>query len=225
MAISSTGNDETPAQASLTHVQPNASPEVIVDLLNRDGGLIVDDVIPVDHLSKIRAELAPHIEATKTGRLEFAGYETRRLGALMARSPACRDLAMHPLVHAACTRFLEPYCDSVQLHFTQAVSIGPGQGVLLHYAPSWLRQEENQYLLCPPEVAQDLDPELRALLGYSKGGPILGFFSTPGGPGEGVEIAPPEYLFGAKEIRHTGVSKADDLIKATKRGIRNARPD
>jgi len=27
-------------------------------------------------------------------------------------------------------------------------------GVLLHYAPSWLRQEENQYLSYPPDVAQ-----------------------------------------------------------------------
>ena len=30
----------------------------------------------------------------------------------------------------------------------------PRLGVFLHYAPSWLRQEENQYLSCPPEIAK-----------------------------------------------------------------------
>jgi hypothetical protein len=98
-------------------------------------------------------------------------------------------------------------------------------GVLLHYAPSWLRQEENQYLSCPPEVARDLDPELRALLGYSKGGPILGFFSSPVGPGEGLELAPPERIFGEGGGRYNRVGSADDLMKATTRGVRRACGD
>ena len=178
-------------------------------------------MVSADHLSKIRAELEPYIEATKAGREEFAGYETRRVGALMAHSPACRDLALHPLVNTACAQFLEPYCDSVQLHFTQAVSLG----VLLHYAPSWLRQEENQYLSCPPDVARDLDPKLRALIGYSKGGPILGFFSSPDGPGEGLEIASPERIFEAQDARYTWVGNADDLMRPTTRGVRVTHPD
>jgi len=98
-------------------------------------------------------------------------------------------------------------------------------GVLLHYAPSWLRQEENQYLSCPPDVAQDLDPELRALIGYSKGGPILGFYSSPGAPGEGLEIAPPERIFGDRAGRYTRIGSADDLMEATTRGVRNAGSD
>ena len=32
-------------------------------------------------------------------------------------------------------------------------------------------------------------------MGYTLGGPVLGFYSTPGAPGEGVELAPPEQLF------------------------------
>ena len=36
-------------------------------------------------------------------------------------------------------------------------------GVLLHYTLDWLRQEENLYISCPPHVAKDLSPELRAL--------------------------------------------------------------
>ena len=68
-------------------------------------------------------------------------------------------------------------------------------GVNLTYTLGWLRQEENQYLSCPPEVAKNLSPELRSLMGYTQGGPILGFYSTPGAPGEGVELAAPENLF------------------------------
>ena len=67
--------------------------------------------------------------------------------------------------------------------------------VLLHYTLTWLRQEENQYLSCPPEIAKELSPELRSLMGYTKGGPVLGYYSTPGSPGEGVEVAGPESLF------------------------------
>ena len=67
--------------------------------------------------------------------------------------------------------------------------------VLLHYTLTWLRQEENQYLSCPPEIAKELSPELRNLIGYTQGGPVLGYYSTPGPPGEGFEVAGPESLF------------------------------
>jgi ectoine hydroxylase-related dioxygenase (phytanoyl-CoA dioxygenase family) len=33
-------------------------------------------------------------------------------------------------------------------------------GVLLHYTLNWLRQEESQYLSCPPNIAKDLTPDL-----------------------------------------------------------------
>lgn len=39
-------------------------------------------------------------------------------------------------------------------------------GVILTYSLGWLRQEENQYLDVPPEVARTLTPELRDLIGY-----------------------------------------------------------
>ena len=39
-------------------------------------------------------------------------------------------------------------------------------GVILTYSLGWLRQEENQYLDVPPEVARTLSPRLRDLIGY-----------------------------------------------------------
>ena len=39
-------------------------------------------------------------------------------------------------------------------------------GVILTYSLGWLRQEENQYLDVPPDMAKDLSPRLRDLIGY-----------------------------------------------------------
>ena len=39
---------------------------------------------------------------------------------------------------------------------------------------SFLRQEENQYLACPPHIARTLPDDIRALIGYSQPSPSLG---------------------------------------------------
>jgi hypothetical protein len=70
-------------------------------------------------------------------------------------------------------------------------------GLNITYCLGWLRQEENQYLSCPPDIAKDFREDLRALLGYSMGSFALGYFTPPLPPGEGPEVTPPEYLFGA----------------------------
>lgn len=71
-------------------------------------------------------------------------------------------------------------------------------GLNITYALGWLRQEENQYLSCPPEIAKDFDPELQAMLGYAMGSYALGYFTPPLAPGEGPEVVPPEFLFNGK---------------------------
>jgi ectoine hydroxylase-related dioxygenase (phytanoyl-CoA dioxygenase family) len=48
-------------------------------------------------------------------------------------------------------------------------------GVNLTYARSWLRQEENQYLAVPMEVARTLDDDLLRLLGFTLGAYALGY--------------------------------------------------
>ena len=68
-------------------------------------------------------------------------------------------------------------------------------GVFLHYTLNWLRQEENQYLSCPPEHAEHLTQELRALIGYAKGGYVLGFYSDPDDDSAQHESVSPENLF------------------------------
>ena len=42
-------------------------------------------------------------------------------------------------------------------------------GIKITYTLGWLRQEENQYLTCLPEIAKELDQPLQELIGYSMG--------------------------------------------------------
>ena len=48
-------------------------------------------------------------------------------------------------------------------------------GVNLTYARAWLRQEENQYLAVPLEVARELPEPLLRLMGYDRGAYALGY--------------------------------------------------
>ena len=281
--------------SDLLHLPADTSPDTICDAIDEHGGVIVDDLLDIETLTTLETELRPYLEACDSGTNAFAGFRTKRIGALIARSPTSRRLATHPLVTSASSQYLAPYCDHHQLHFSQAVAIGRGEGaqilhrdrgvwgstltravetqfstiwalndfthengatrivpgshrwekdrqptddeivsaemragsvllyngtvlhgggenttirervgVLLHYTLNWLRQEENQYLSCPTEIAKGLDPGLRALMGYTLGGPVLGFYSTPGAPGQGVELAPPERLFESATASGTG---------------------
>jgi ectoine hydroxylase-related dioxygenase (phytanoyl-CoA dioxygenase family) len=49
-------------------------------------------------------------------------------------------------------------------------SDAPRMGLVNVYSLGWLRQESNQYLTTPPEVAARFSPRLRALLGYTPHG-------------------------------------------------------
>jgi hypothetical protein len=48
-------------------------------------------------------------------------------------------------------------------------------GINLTYARSWLRQEENQYLSVPHDIARDLPDDLLKLIGYARGAYALGY--------------------------------------------------
>ena len=81
-------------------------------------------------------------------------------------------------------------------------------GVNITYSLAWLRQEENQYLSCPPQIAAGLDRRLQKLLGYQMGSYALGYFTPPLPPGEGPEVAPPEWALGDKAAAGWG----EDLL-------------
>ncbi len=250
----------------LTHLPADTDAEAIDQALRREGAVIIDRLAPAELLDRIADELAPNLAATPTGPDDFSGRNTRRTGALIARSPASRELVMHPLVLATTKLFLG-HATNFQLHLTQAIAIGPGEpaqpihrdqwafdffpfppgyevqcntlwaltdfseangatrvvsgsnraedgkayreadsepaemergsvlvysgsvyhggganrsdatriGLNITYNLAWLRQEENQYLSVPPDIAATLPVELLRLMGYDRGAYALGY--------------------------------------------------
>ncbi|MFP6817581.1 MAG: hypothetical protein VB949_18215, partial [Pseudomonadales bacterium] len=81
-------------------------------------------------------------------------------------------------------------------------------GMNLTYSLGWLRQEENQYLSCPPEIARELTPQMQDLLGYTLGSYALGYYTPPLPAGEGPGIVGPEYALG-RTIQGDGLGSAE----------------
>ena len=63
------------------------------------------------------------------------------------------------------------------------------RGINLDWCAGWLRQEENQYLACPPDVARTLPEGLAKLVGYQRGGLALGYFGDTQDPMEALDPA------------------------------------
>jgi ectoine hydroxylase-related dioxygenase (phytanoyl-CoA dioxygenase family) len=91
-------------------------------------------------------------------------------------------------------------------------------GLNITYSLAWLRQEENQFLSCPPEIARTLDPALQKLIGYSMGSYALGYYTPPLPPGQGPEVVPPDYaLSGDAEGSRLGSQALLDAVAAAVR--------
>jgi hypothetical protein len=293
--------------AEILHLDSETSVAEILNVLDDDAAVIIENVISIDTVETLKGELVPYLSKEVFGRDEFTGFSTKRIGALIARSNTCRDLALNPLVINVAKQYLEPFADGYQLHFTSAVSIGPSEtkqvlhrdrgiwggylprkieplmstiwavteftrdngatqivpgshkwekerkpddteiayaemnpgsvllytgtvlhggganktaseirtGVFLHYALNWLRQEENQYLSCPPEIAKELSPELRSLIGYAKGGYVLGFYSDPYDEEAKFESVSPENMFNNAKDEFDSLPNPEELIDKT----------
>jgi hypothetical protein len=60
------------------------------------------------------------------------------------------------------------------------------RAINITYNLSWLRQEENQYLSCPIEIARELPKNLLRLMGYARGAYALGYIDDARDPIEAV---------------------------------------
>ena len=288
---------------TLTTLEPDAGADEVLAAIDRDGAVIITEMLDRSQLDRLQDEVMPYVEATETGRDDFSGRLTTRTGALIARSPACRELILNPTVLEAARGFLSRWCTRIQLHLSQIIRLKPGQpaqsihrdrwawgtwlngvepqfntiwaltdftaengathiapgstqwpdqrrpepdevvqavmprgsvvlytgsvfhgggenrsgsdriGANLTYALGWLRQEENQYLSCPPEIARTLPVELQDLLGYTLGSYALGYYTPPLPPGEGPEVVGPEHALG-RGPGH-GALGTEELLQAT----------
>src|SRR5437868_4594345 len=88
------------------------------------GYLIFERVLPADRVAAIRAALAPHLARDLLGRNDFEGLKTNRVYALLAKSPAFAELAIHPLALAFAEAELG---DSCLLTAMLAINLHPGE--------------------------------------------------------------------------------------------------
>jgi ectoine hydroxylase-related dioxygenase (phytanoyl-CoA dioxygenase family) len=86
-------------------------------------------------------------------------------------------------------------------------------GLNLTYARSWLRQEENQYLSVPHEVARELPDELLKLIGYQRGAYALGYVDDVRDPLEALR---------GKRLEDSDAGRLGDLERAQAQ-LRGAR--
>merc|ERR1712167_159100 len=88
-----------------------------------------------------------------------------------AKSGAEQDAVAEQAAHAIMSKgSVVVYTGSVWHSGGNNVSSKPRIGLNVDYNLGWLRQEENQYLACPPHIAKDMPKHLQKLLGYGLGG-------------------------------------------------------
>ena len=102
----------------IEHVSPDTDINKILEIIERDAAVVIDNVLSSKDLDDIKNELKPYLQNDIEGDNEFTGFQTKRVGALMARSPKCRELALDPTINALSAKFLEPHCDGYQLHLS-----------------------------------------------------------------------------------------------------------
>lgn len=122
---------------TLTYLPATTSPQDICAAVKRDGAVVVENLISQRQAQATLDELRPFVEATPVGRDDFSGYQTTRTGALIARSPACRELVMLDSIIGACDAFLLPNCKRYQLHLAQVIRLMPGQPKSFYIAIGW----------------------------------------------------------------------------------------
>jgi ectoine hydroxylase-related dioxygenase (phytanoyl-CoA dioxygenase family) len=76
-------------------------------------------------------------------------------------------------------------------------------GVNITYNASWLRQEENQYLSVPLEVARTLPVDLLRLIGYARGAYALGYVDDLRDP---IEVVRPD-------LANAGLGELDQALE------------
>lgn len=111
----------------LQTVKPTENIRNIIDILDRDGCIVISDLLSQEQVKNLQNELQPHFAATPDCHGDFYGYKTKRISSLIAKSKACQSMAVDPVVLQAMDAILLRACGQYQLNLTQGIQIGPGE--------------------------------------------------------------------------------------------------
>ena len=92
--------------AEITHLPADARQDQILQHMEEDGAVILDDVLDSKRLDALGQDLAPFLNKAVYGRDAFTGFNTQRIGALIARSKTCGELALEPRMLDAARTYL-----------------------------------------------------------------------------------------------------------------------
>jgi hypothetical protein len=113
---------------SLESLDANVSQAAVVDVLRRDGVVIVRDLAPVGLIDACAAELRLSLnEYGESQRTDFSGAKTLRCGGVLRYAPTCAALIAHQLVMAVADAILLPSCAEYQIGSTTGIEILPGE--------------------------------------------------------------------------------------------------
>jgi ectoine hydroxylase-related dioxygenase (phytanoyl-CoA dioxygenase family) len=113
--------------SNICTVGASTSSAIVNEILARDGCIVIDGLLSGRQVEALELELRPHFDRTENCHGDFYGHITKRLSGLIAKSPVCQALAIHPGILAVMDRFLLDSCREYQLNLTQAIQIGPGE--------------------------------------------------------------------------------------------------
>ncbi|ATO18453.1 phytanoyl-CoA dioxygenase [Acinetobacter sp. LoGeW2-3] len=123
----------------LVTLSASTSVEEVVEIMKRDGGVIIEDMISSEVLNNFWEDLSPYLDKTPYGVEGFAGPKTKRCCALMAKTLSSQYFITQPHFLGAARTFLEEdyeflladktikTTNTTQLSVTQAIQIWPGQ--------------------------------------------------------------------------------------------------
>jgi ectoine hydroxylase-related dioxygenase (phytanoyl-CoA dioxygenase family) len=106
----------------------NASPAAVVDLLRRDGGVILRELAAGELIDACAAELRSSFDAfDESQRTDFSGSKTLRCSGVLRYAPSCAGLIAHPRVLDVADAILLPSCAEYQIGSTTGIEILPGE--------------------------------------------------------------------------------------------------
>ena len=109
----------------IQHLPRDSSNDAVTEIVKRDGCVVLDNVIGRAEIHQVARELKAPMQAASTGKDEFDGLETRRIGTLVARSAQARDIIMNPHILSVMNQLFR-HAPTYQLHLTESVGLGPG---------------------------------------------------------------------------------------------------
>ncbi|MFB7755141.1 phytanoyl-CoA dioxygenase family protein [Streptomyces sp. NPDC056121] len=125
----------------LARLTPDATADAAVEVIMRDGGVIIEGLFDDAVIEGIKKDLDPVLDRVDTGNDEvFAGNRTKRASALFARTEHMATIALNPLFRGVAQRILDkpinvffgeqsvPHPAGMHIGATMAIKIGPGQG-------------------------------------------------------------------------------------------------